>query len=496
MLSKKQILVAFAILTIVWISINYVSLKNIYPAASLLTINKVEGDISDSEESLRFVYMHVGDDIEFVRHFVYTVQKFFNNSTIFVYGLNQESLAEVNLWVNAQLIRIEDSVLINTNLKEASEDLLKMAVLEHALSTFGPFIYIQNGYYPTGPFKASDAALWSRSFVGCDENVEILESPVLYLRKDSSLINDILSLSRKCSYSMCNKTHLDNLESLTKDALDQCISLEKLPLSKETPSSKPQITYKSGFFFQNGFRNLEEETQQNSSTLAVGMIIHNQNYIHHNANELSLYNIYIPSINKLEVRIPSMNFNVTTYIGYEVGTFGFSEKEVSNIQNVASKILKTSSITFVPLKKTFGNPILMWNLLYQKSIEDGFDYFYATSVTTRISTRNLFASLIYKLKGSSNIGVAYVQDNEDPSLFSPLVHRTHYAIFGSLYMYSSRINPTQWLIDVYTPYNSSHAFKEADQLTVYPESKMAYDMDDYYLETIAASRVSIENYLQ
>lgn len=116
---------------------------------------------------------------------------------------------------------------------------------------------------------------------------------------------------------------------------------------------------------------------------------------------------------------------------------------------------------------TSNNPVRVWNHLFRKAYDEGFDYFYQLGDDIEIITKNSIGQFINALQELKNIGVVGPIDKNltnhrfhSQLLTQSFVHRTHMDIFGFYYPHEfTNWYCDNWIQGVYGPHRK-RIFKE------------------------------------
>ena len=99
------------------------------------------------------------------------------------------------------------------------------------------------------------------------------------------------------------------------------------------------------------------------------------------------------------------------------------ERLCSVIQNISIEFVYMDNV-----KK--GHLTVMWNILFEKALQDGYDYFVQCGDDIEFHSKGWLSDAITILKNSNNIGVAGPLNNNPRILTQSIVSRKHYDLFG------------------------------------------------------------------
>lgn len=166
-------------------------------------------------------------------------------------------------------------------------------------------------------------------------------------------------------------------------------------------------------------------------------------------NDTYLYNL------TLKTFILSYNKNIANkfYIGYDDDDRIFSNPdEQAKITRFLS-VMKNICVEFVSMagiKK--GHLTVMWNRLYEKAYNDGFDYFFQCGDDINFKTQGWVDECLKILKQHNNIGLTGPINNNNRILTQSFVSRKHIDIMG--YFFPPEIINwccDDWINEVYKP---------------------------------------------
>lgn len=121
----------------------------------------------------------------------------------------------------------------------------------------------------------------------------------------------------------------------------------------------------------------------------------------------------------------------TFYIGYDGDDRIFADVSQQEILKRYSLVFKNISFEFINFENiTKGHVTKMWNILFEKSYNDGCDYFYQCGDDIVFHTKGWVNDCINKLKSNDNIGLVGPINNNNLILTQAFVSREHMAIFG------------------------------------------------------------------
>lgn len=143
--------------------------------------------------------------------------------------------------------------------------------------------------------------------------------------------------------------------------------------------------------------------------------------------------------------------NYRFYIGIDKGDLIYDNESVKIQIHRFVSIMKNVEIEFVYMTGiTKGHLTVMWNRLFQKAYDEGFDYFFQCGDDIEFKTVGWVNSCIEALSKSNGIGVAGPINNNPRILTQSFVSRKHMELFG-YYFPPEIINwcCDDWINDVY-----------------------------------------------
>jgi hypothetical protein len=129
--------------------------------------------------------------------------------------------------------------------------------------------------------------------------------------------------------------------------------------------------------------------------------------------------------------------DIVFYIGYDYDDEIYKSEEQVNTLINKFKWDECKSIDFKfiiyqnDIKK--GHLSKMWNVLYEKAYEDGFDYFYQCGDDILFKTKGWLEDSISALSKNDDIGVSGPRNNNILIITQALFSRKHMQIFGHLF---------------------------------------------------------------
>jgi hypothetical protein len=119
------------------------------------------------------------------------------------------------------------------------------------------------------------------------------------------------------------------------------------------------------------------------------------------------------------------------FIGIDRGDPLYDNVEVQRYLEKFAAIIKNVSIEFIYMDGIpRGHLTIMWNRLFQKAYEDGFDYFFQCGDDISFETTGWVNVCIETLQKSDNIGMTGPLNNNTRILTQSFVSRKHMEIFG------------------------------------------------------------------
>ena len=139
------------------------------------------------------------------------------------------------------------------------------------------------------------------------------------------------------------------------------------------------------------------------------------------------------------------------YIGIDRGDKIYDNLEIKNkIMRVVS-IMQNVELEFYYMDNVNkGHLTVMWNILYDKALDDGYDYFFQCGDDIEFLTQNWVNECISTLQCRNNIGLTGPINNNPRILTQSFVSRKHKDMFG-YYFPPEIINwfCDDWINDVY-----------------------------------------------
>lgn len=125
----------------------------------------------------------------------------------------------------------------------------------------------------------------------------------------------------------------------------------------------------------------------------------------------------------------------TVYIGYDHDDRLFSRIDCQNDFKRFSSVWKNVSFQFIrygdDIRK--GHLTKMWNVLYKKAYDDGYDYFYQCGDDIYFHTSGWINESIQALQTHSDIGISGPINNNFRIMTQAMFSRKHMEIFGWLF---------------------------------------------------------------
>jgi hypothetical protein len=166
------------------------------------------------------------------------------------------------------------------------------------------------------------------------------------------------------------------------------------------------------------------------------------------------------------------------YIGIDRGDSVYDKPDVRLYLERFAGIIRNTSIEFVYMDGiTKGHLTVMWNRLFAKAYEDGYDYFFQCGDDISFETDGWVNACIEKLQTSDGIGMTGPLNNNSRILTQSFVSRKHMEIFG-YYFPEEIINwcCDDWINEVYK--KSSHLFPLTSHYCVNVGGKPRYNINN------------------
>ena len=235
------------------------------------------------------------------------------------------------------------------------------------------------------------------------------------------------------------------------------------------------------------------------SSVALGFVIHTPvSSLLSKAGEMNLLDGVLTSLSD-ELQGNTANYKIQVYLAFESsGADDVDAEAARQVQDQVKTSLGLSSVEVVSVGNTDSISTVS-NLLFQLAMEDGHDYFMAFGDATRLekwpssADRSWLSELIsiFSKTELQNFGVVAPYDGANAKgITSPLVHRTHFKIFGVLYpdhltFYESQI----WISLVY---GYQHTYLMTEVVVNTDKQKAAPCKNDHLLrETVQSGKLKI-----
>jgi len=148
-------------------------------------------------------------------------------------------------------------------------------------------------------------------------------------------------------------------------------------------------------------------------------------------------------------RYPPNGMDITVYVGYNDDDPIYSNDDE---RMKCDAIFTKFKIKWIPFDESYkGKVTTIWNVLGEKALEDGFEYFKVLGDDIQLpKDRGWLGYFVNQLKKNNNIGFSagFSNNNQIPTQF--LVHEKHLKIFG--FIYPNEIpnwGCDNWLYEVY-----------------------------------------------
>lgn len=139
------------------------------------------------------------------------------------------------------------------------------------------------------------------------------------------------------------------------------------------------------------------------------------------------------------------------FIGIDRGDHIYDKDEIKEqIQRMMS-VMKNVTLEFIYMEGiSKGHLTIMWNRLYDRALDEGYDYFFQCGDDIEFRTSNWVNDCIYTLEKNNNMGVTGPINNNARILTQTFVSRKHKELF-SYYFPTEIINwcCDDWINDVY-----------------------------------------------
>lgn len=461
MIPRRIIFITIVIIASIWVGISLIQYVHILRSFKNVIISP-KSSRAHPLQSIPLVILAHNEYFNEVKGLVASIQQNFKNYNIQIYslGLSNQYKMEIKRWKNTILLDFEDA-FINSIDFYSIDDIIKIAkyyVIEDVLQRHNSFIYLSHGLYFThktdiemliSKVEEDNLVIVSDNCLSNIRTFKDIEFLALGINKSSKYI-DILYKTTECSYRYCHDlntiefdqrmftcltTNLLKLETVEPLGIADHLALRDIILS----STQASLLDKD---FDENYFNYWSPLKVNSNlkkTIGIGLIFSKNDFLHY--HESGIGNILLPSFKKMKAR----EYNYSFYIGADYDDNAFSKSvEESIIKDFNSQL--SVPVQIIRVKGSYI-PFL-WNAIYQKSIDNGDDYFLAFSSEARIRDKEWSRNLIDSLP--NNFGATIFEGihslNEGTYLF---VHRTHYSIFGKLIPNELRFDPFKAIWNAY-----------------------------------------------
>ena len=156
------------------------------------------------------------------------------------------------------------------------------------------------------------------------------------------------------------------------------------------------------------------------------------------------------------------------YIGIDRGDPVYDNLEIQQYLERFAAILHNTTIEFIYMDDIAkGHLTVMWNRLFVKAYEDGYDYFFQCGDDISFETIGWVNACIAALKTSDNIGMTGPINNNSRILTQSFVSRKHMELFG-VYFPEEIINwcCDDWINEVYQILGSFYPLREYSCINV------------------------------
>lgn len=156
-----------------------------------------------------------------------------------------------------------------------------------------------------------------------------------------------------------------------------------------------------------------------------------------------------------------MEHNYTFYIGIDKNDPIYDNNDVKEKISKFISVLKNIDLKFVYMDNVKkGHLTIMWNILFDKAIEDNNDYFFQCGDDIEFHTKGWVNDCISVLKKSNGIGLVGPINNNPHILTQSFVSKKHKELFG-YYFPPDIINwfCDDWINEVYKKMNHFYPLK-------------------------------------
>ena len=148
-----------------------------------------------------------------------------------------------------------------------------------------------------------------------------------------------------------------------------------------------------------------------------------------NIKDSYLYNMTLKTL----LLTCNKEYNYKFYIGIDKNDRIFDKKEEQDEIFRFNKVFPNLDFEFIVYDNSEipkGHHTIMWNVLFKKAYEDGYDYFYQCGDDIVFKTKGWIEDSIEMLKSKNNIGLTGPINNNNRILTQSFVSRKHMEIFG------------------------------------------------------------------
>ncbi|KAL9642096.1 hypothetical protein ABK040_007102 [Willaertia magna] len=432
---------------------------------------------------------------------------------IYVYGLdlNEATKNEIYLWKNVEFWDIKELYSASNNIDREEKigiKYWKALVFKHSSERLGKFVYIQPGYYLTNKLNINGIEEYLERYGSfymsplCNDNIDISMERHLEITTSvdvafhgmkynsfaySNVYIPLFECSRfKCPTSRMKATHIENYSKLSDDQSKaiKCQDSTKLApmLSTNAPSeSACYIIMRDDFILSPAqlpgypqkswvaFDVKEDKTgiikQPNDDRIHIAFGVPTTSKGHKHLHENPIFKVFIPALKNTIPKKDSeegKKYLYKLYLAIDRSDPLYDNQDIQ--KQFKERVLSEMSeypfvFQIIRVINSHGWVPMLWNAVFQHSIDDGADYFYQLNDDVSFKTKDWTRILINRLVNNplrSNLGVTGPTDEGNRSIFTQaFVHRTHNEIFGYFYPYVFKNwYSDDWISLVYRDHNS------------------------------------------
>ncbi|KAG2383543.1 hypothetical protein C9374_004214 [Naegleria lovaniensis] len=507
-----------------------------------ITISKIELDELKKYahsckvlKHLSIVLIDTGGNVhKQIRTLVGTIHRYHEAELlIYVYGvdLDEPTRNEIYLWKNVEYWDVRELYQATTNIdrpEKINAEYYKPVIFKHSVERLGKY----------GSFFASprcNSPLPKDKSLAATKSFDVVLHGATY---NSYAYKNLYIPLYECSRAKCAPAHLKDLDPEKFDSLSDdlkqamhCQDLATIThaisadapsdsacyiINREdmllSPSQLPGFPIKSWVAFTPEKDDTGLIKQNDDKRIHIALGVPTTSKGHKNVNENPLFKVFLPSLKETIARKGSPDgdkYVYKLYVAIDRGDPVYDNAENQKLfKNLVMSQMEGYNFHFQIIKviNSHGWVPMLWNTVFQHSIDDGADYFYQLNDDVKFITPGWTGILIERLENNpfrKNFGVTGPTDEGNRSIFTQaFVHRTHHHIFGYFYPYVFKNwYSDDWISLVYRDSNSY--FKDPHKPMVRNQQTFGtrYDICDAngrenLHKILQVSKVKIKEYLE